>query len=135
MYILQQLPVIYRIAVLLGARVEVYHVDNNEWVNLFSFSSLGSRTKYRIVSEDSEIFVKIQELATEFYDIIAFDGYEYMVPKNSKTPGSIIALCSIYVERQKDGSLKQLELDKKEQSDMTKKSCFIGVAREEFQEV
>ena len=30
MYILQQLPVIYRIAVLLGARVEVYHVDNSD---------------------------------------------------------------------------------------------------------
>lgn len=135
MYILQQLPVIYRIAVLLGARLEVYDVKHNEWVNIFSFSSLGHQTKYRILSEDSEIFMKIKSMLTEFYDTTVFEGYEYMIPKNAKNPGAIIALCSIYVQRQADGSLKTLELNEEELSEFSKKPCFIGIACEEFQEI
>lgn len=135
MTILQQLPVIYRLAILLGARVEVYEVQTNSWVNIFSFYSLGSQTKYRILSEDSNIFEKVKSLTTEFYDTVVFDGYQYMVPKNSNIPGSIIAFCSFYVERQEDGSLKELTLNEQELSEIIKKPCFIGIACEEFQEV
>lgn len=107
-----QLPEVYKIAVLLGARVEVFFKRENKWFNLFVVSGLTHNTKYRVVSPDENILQKAKELLDTMYTKIKYQEYDYIVPNNALVAGQIIVMAyglGCYVEVQEDLTLKDLK--------------------------
>lgn len=104
---------IYKIAMLLGARIEVQGRDG-KWSNLNNFLCLAHDTKYRIVSEDTNIIESINALIPQFFDVIKFREYDYYVSKNAKKEGTIILFqygFGEYVQVQADGTLKEISFE------------------------
>lgn len=107
-----QLPQVYKIAVLLGARVEVFFKKENKWFNLFVVSGLTHKAKYRVVSPDESILQKAKELLDTMYTKVKYNDYDYLVPNNALVAGQIIIMeygLGCYVEVQEDLSLKDLK--------------------------
>lgn len=140
MSVFNQLPRIYQIAMLQGARVEVQY--DGRWVNILTMLGITRRTPYRVVEKDLNIFEIAKQQATESYTIVEYEGYDYMLPKNALSPGEIIIMeygMGVYVQVQEDLSLKDLErehaeeiLKKNEQIAYYSKSYdeFYGVEEE-----
>lgn len=110
MSVFNQLPRIYQIAMLQGARVEVQY--NGRWVNILTMLGITHKTPYRVVEKDLNIFEKAKEQALQSYTVVKYHEYDYMVPNNALSSGEIIIMSyglGIYVQVQDDLSLKDLE--------------------------
>lgn len=109
-----QLPAVYKIAVLLGARVEVFFKRENKWLNLLQVQAIGHKSKYRILEQDQNIFNRAKEMLDTMYTKVQYREYEYLVSNNALKPGEIILMeygFGMYVQVQEDLTLKDLELE------------------------
>ena len=112
MYAFRNLPEIYKIAVMLGARVEVFLESEEKWFSHTEVTGISSDDLYRIVAEDENILEQAKILVNQLYTKIIFNEYTYMVPNNALKEGNIILMLyglGIYVQVQKDITLKVLE--------------------------
>lgn len=110
MSVFNQLPRIYQLAILQGARVEVQY--KNRWMNILSMTGISYKTKYRVAERDLNIFEKAKEHASQIYTVVKYHEYDYMIPNNALSPGEIIVMeygLGIYVQVQDDLTLRDLE--------------------------
>lgn len=110
-YAFSNLPMIYKLAVLLGARVEVYLKRDDKWYPYHELTGIGYNTPIRIVSGDEEVFTQVQEMISQFYEKAQYNKYTYLLPKNALKPGAITMMeygLGQYVQTQDDGSFKEL---------------------------
>lgn len=114
MYSFSNLPHLYKICVLLGARVEVYLSKEDSWLNYTEVSSISHSTPYRIVAEDEAVMKQVKDIVNKLYTKKKFHEYEYFLPNNSLKEGAIIIMqygLGMYVQVQKDGSFKELTIE------------------------
>lgn len=125
-----QLPAVYKIAILLGARVEVFFKRENKWFNLFVVSGLTHKAKYRVVSPDENILQKAKELLDTMYTKVKYKDYDYIVPNNALVAGQIIIMAyglGIYVQVQEDLTLKDLKDEEAKQLlDKNQQQAYYG---------
>jgi hypothetical protein len=132
----QGLPTIYKLAVLHGARVEIYLDKDEKWFPYSQIIGVSYRSKIRVAPGDEEVLEQVKSLLPNFYDIVEFDGYNYYLPKSAKKVGSITMMSygfGVYVQTKDDGSLLQLERKVAEQIlDETKTTPYVSVSEQTF---
>lgn len=86
---INQLPIVYRIAFFLGARIEVFY--ENEWRTVTNMI-LSSRTKIRIHPDDVMLLEQAKKTMMENQYEFDYEGYSYFVPKLALKPGNIFII-------------------------------------------
>lgn len=103
---------IYKIATLLGARVEAYIERDKKWYSYYELTGIGRKTPLRLVAGDEEVLAQVQAMISQFYGKTQYKGYSYLMPHNALKSGAITIMeygLGQYVQTQEDGSLKELE--------------------------
>lgn len=86
---INQLPIVYRIAFFLGARIEAFY--ENKWQTVTNMI-LSSRTKIRVHPDDTMLLEQAKKTVMENQYEFDYDGYSYFVPKLALKPGNIIII-------------------------------------------
>lgn len=108
------LPSIYKIAVLLGARVQAYMKREDKWEEYYRLSWINPNVPLRLIAGDENILAKIEAILPQFYKQVQYKGYGHLIPENALKPGTIIVMQRCfgeYVQVQPDGSLKELTIE------------------------
>ncbi len=114
MSVLNQLPIVYRLAILQGARVEAYLKNEKKWFPILQLTGITYNTPYRVHEKDSNIFEKVKASIPDFFTIVKYHDYDYLVPKNALESGNIMIMeygLGSYVQVQDDLSLKDLSYE------------------------
>lgn len=109
-----QLPRPYQLAVLLGARVEVYVEDDEKWYPYYQMTGIDRDTPIRMSTPDDKMLESIHRLIDEHFQIVDYKGYDYMFPKTALRTGTITHMVfglGEYAQNQEDGSLQQIDND------------------------
>lgn len=122
------LPPVYRLAALLGARIEVYIERNKKWHSyetcIFSYD-----TPLRVVTGDESLLEAARAMVPQFYETVLFKDYDYLVPKVALKPDTIILFMygfGLYARVQSDGSI--LEVSEEEHKALRAKENHYHVA-------
>lgn len=132
----QGLPTIYQLAVLHGARVEIYLEKEEKWFPYAQIIGVSYRSKIRVAPGDEEVLEQVKSSLSNFYEIVEFEGYNYYFPKSAKKVGSITIMSygfGVYVQTQEDGRVVQLSREEGEKilAD-TKATPYLSISEQTF---
>lgn len=124
------LPPVYRIAVLLGARVEVQLKKEQEW-HPYHQCFFSYDTPLRVKEGDEALLDDARRMIPQFYDMVEFREYDYLVPKVAIKPGNIIQFIygfGAYGRVQEDGSIIEVSEEEHKMIYESKKDNYYHLA-------
>ena len=105
----KSLPIVYQMAILMGARVEVWHEEM--WKNVHVMAGITSSTPYKVVEEDSVILTAAKKALADNSRFIKFEEVVYVIPKVA-TVGDIVLIMyglGVYIRLEQNGGYTVVE--------------------------